>query len=303
MIAIEMYTNSPAEGHVPALDALTEPSGIIHQIPTEILSEIFLFTTVPSEGDSEDLDVDLMSNTPIISRKVKTSPFPLSQVCRRWRDIVIDTKAMWKSVAIVNPNEHQLYRLQLWMERVRDHPLEVAIFLQYNSYPGCYPSPRQWESIRVGLLPLWGNLRRWTTLYLDSDGYVPPIICEQMRALAKFESPTLKKAIISIDNSRREVEELWISLNNIKNLETLHFNSDHIYYASRRPNPGLRAFQFGPYYDDQRVVSVNSNPMVRIITPFSNIEELSIDTGEIERQENWQGDEDCHPIALQHLRS
>ncbi|KAF8875010.1 hypothetical protein CPB84DRAFT_1966848 [Gymnopilus junonius] len=284
----------------PSINDCSGSLGIIYRIPTEVLSTIFLFTTIPSSNDSDDLDIDLMSRTPVFSRKVKSTPFALSQVCRRWRDIVIDIKAMWRSIALLNPNEHQLYRLQLWMKRVRDHPLEVTIIFRYRRPP----EPYQWHLFQMALEPLWENLGKWSTFYFDSPGYVPLVIRRKLRLLAHIESPVLRKAVIHINGHSEEVEELWTNLNCVQSLETLYFHSDHIYRASRQVNPRIKSFQFGQYREiSRRMIFQESNPIVRILKPFPNVEELSIDTGLIRRSEDWEVEEGCPPVILQHLKS
>lgn len=268
-------------------------------MPTEVLSEIFLLTTIPAEADSETLDLDLMSVTPVFSLKVKTTPFALSQVCRRWRNIVNDTKAMWRSVTILNPNEQQLYRLRLWMDHVGNYPLEVAVFLNYGRI---FLTQNDEDMIQRVLELLGQHLSRWSTFEFRSPRFIPPTLCHQMKELNGVKSSILRKAIISYGLSSGTVEELWTSLHGIQSLETLHFNSDHVYRAARQSNPRLRVLRFTPYWDDERIVWARSNLFVEILSPFPNIEELCIDT-DMRSYRGWQDDESLPPVVLQRLKS
>ncbi|KAF8887854.1 hypothetical protein CPB84DRAFT_1749638 [Gymnopilus junonius] len=283
--------------HLPSMNGSLE---IIHQIPTEVLSMIFLFTTIPSDNASDDLDEVLMSATPVFSRKMKTSPFALSQVCRRWRDIVIDTKAMWRSVAVVNPNERHLYRLQLWMTRVRDHPLEVALFLDEDTVV----MPQSCRDMVDRVLQILGqNLHRWSTIEFQSLGYVPSRLCDQFKELSSIDSPILRKAIITFGLLLgTPVEELWGSFQHIQSLETLHYNGDYIYQAARLLNPRIRTFKFAPFSDKKWMVNLSSNRVVSILSPFPNVEELYIGTN-IVSYEGPQDDENFPPVVLPHLRA
>ncbi|KAJ7629756.1 hypothetical protein DFH06DRAFT_1480311 [Mycena polygramma] len=84
-------------------------------LPSEIVSEI-LVRVLPAYPNFPQLAGPL-------------SPTPLTQICRRWRDIAIGTPALWSAISSRHNNRdgRELRMFELWLQRSRHFPLSIAL--------------------------------------------------------------------------------------------------------------------------------------------------------------------------------
>ena len=101
-------------GSVVLADA-TQMKTFIHQVPTEVMTNIFIDASRNSSLTDED----------------GPAPLIISSVCRSWRDIALETPVLWSSIefhtgGLVWVHEHFLSTLKRYLKRSRQHPLFIA---------------------------------------------------------------------------------------------------------------------------------------------------------------------------------
>ncbi|KJA25209.1 hypothetical protein HYPSUDRAFT_38159 [Hypholoma sublateritium FD-334 SS-4] len=131
-----------------------EEKSLFARLPPELLREILIFAVYwPSYHPGAD------RKQPTI-RSDLGSPFPLSQVCRQWRDIIIHTSSLWTDIDIYLPTVNHFYRTELWLERaipknlnivVRHHPDSTLARLEVMErlFQILAKHRRRWRSINV----------------------------------------------------------------------------------------------------------------------------------------------------------
>ncbi|KAJ7262479.1 hypothetical protein C8J57DRAFT_1719386 [Mycena rebaudengoi] len=95
------------------------------------------------------------------------SPTILGQICRKWRDIALDSPRLWKSMqwqlGTTSTSNALLHLLQTWLGRSGDLPLSICLEYGSTEYPHAEPSllpdfvrailshSKRWEYIRLAL--------------------------------------------------------------------------------------------------------------------------------------------------------
>ncbi|KAK7023258.1 F-box domain-containing protein [Favolaschia claudopus] len=140
-------------------------------LPNEIVSEIFLHT-IP----------DYPNRPPTVGN---SSPFRLTHVCRKWREIAIATRRLWRAIELIEDDnvpvdEHGLLAA-VWLERSGSLPLSI-----HTGHAG------DWETSFSVLLP---HRARWeyVNLYLD----------DSCNSLNKLSFPLLRSLRLSTDGEDR----------------------------------------------------------------------------------------------------
>ncbi|KAG2070938.1 hypothetical protein BDR04DRAFT_1099171 [Suillus decipiens] len=95
----------------------TGSSSTILHLPTEILSEIFLYC-LPEEEH--------------LSPASRLAPILLTRVCRRWRQVALGFPRLWKSLLLKDDDDdddwdRQAFCYNYWLERSRGYPLSLRI--------------------------------------------------------------------------------------------------------------------------------------------------------------------------------
>ncbi|KAK1227160.1 hypothetical protein PQX77_009794 [Marasmius sp. AFHP31] len=125
----------------------------IHKMPPEIMTEIFKLCCSCSKLGFYNL-FDHTSLPP---------PMMLSSVCGRWRELVLDTPALWASLTAhnfyVNPDLTMYRAIEFFMERSKSAPLAIDSAIHDDDDDG----PNHGEDF---LEPLVQNSRRWVSLDL-----------------------------------------------------------------------------------------------------------------------------------------
>ncbi|KAJ7068677.1 hypothetical protein C8F01DRAFT_1364971 [Mycena amicta] len=105
-------------------------------LPTELSTEIFIRCLPPYEDD------DYVGNV----LDGKCAPLVLTWVCKRWRDIVLSTPALWRTFSIWHgydkPTSSEILEIsRLWLGRAGRRQLSLSITSAYSRYiPEGFPS-------------------------------------------------------------------------------------------------------------------------------------------------------------------
>ncbi|KAK7023246.1 hypothetical protein R3P38DRAFT_2958499 [Favolaschia claudopus] len=154
-------------------------------LPNEIVSEIFLHT-IP----------DYPNRPPIVGN---FSPFRLTHVCRKWREIAIATRRLWRAIKLINeddmPVDENGSLAAVWLDWSGFLPLSI-----HAGHAG------DWETSFSVLLP---HHARWeyVNLYLDGS-------CDNMNEVS---FPLLRSLRLSTDG-----EERFAPFINIREAPLLH---------------------------------------------------------------------------------
>ncbi|KAJ7078328.1 hypothetical protein B0H15DRAFT_1025924 [Mycena belliarum] len=136
-----------------------ESDSIIYPIlslPTEITIEVFLrcaaSNRLPSPSPSE-------------------APLLLAQICSRWRQLVLDTPVLWRSL-LFHGDSSSAELLELWLSRSGSMPLDYTLYCSEPSRAGALIEAsilhsHRWQNISLGL-PL--------TSYPALDGLPLPVL-------------------------------------------------------------------------------------------------------------------------------
>ncbi|KAL0572447.1 hypothetical protein V5O48_009516 [Marasmius crinis-equi] len=161
----------------------------VHRLPPEILAKIFCLTLdIPPSNDLEEFTrIQSYSSLDPLGPS-----WVLSQVCRPWRKLALDTPSLWSFVSFNFPNtkgqtlRSQIHRLQLQLQRSANQPLDIITrardsrpsCIERLLTPLCFHSP-SWRSVRIdlnddgffyGLPPITGRLQALQSLHLYLDG-------------------------------------------------------------------------------------------------------------------------------------
>ncbi|KAF7974511.1 hypothetical protein HWV62_12086 [Athelia sp. TMB] len=141
---------------VAKLTALCDPAaaskGLIsppRRLPAEILGEIFIHTLPPFPFEL------FPSQTPLV----------LELVCRRWKDVIRSTPALWSSIALrlhKRSGRRDLAVASTCLARSGRHPLSISLELEWQSlrYRG---SDRGYPALAL----IVAHCERWQTVYVE----------------------------------------------------------------------------------------------------------------------------------------
>ncbi|KAJ7623915.1 hypothetical protein DFH06DRAFT_758251 [Mycena polygramma] len=123
------------------LDSYTYP---VLSLPNELVSEIFVHT-LPPYPDFPDLIGPF-------------SPTPLSQICRRWREVALATPELWSALSSLDNNRHgqELRIFELWLERSRHCPLSINLWPDVGwasdeLVDAVIPHRARWQYLKIDL--------------------------------------------------------------------------------------------------------------------------------------------------------
>ncbi|KDR72332.1 hypothetical protein GALMADRAFT_270781 [Galerina marginata CBS 339.88] len=201
---------------------------LINRLFDELLREVFLWLTYPtaSGDDYQDRTRKFTQTTPVFSDSLRGTPFPLTQVCRRWRSVAADHRALWRSICIERPSRKHLHRVKLWMSYVRHYPLEVT-FVEYTDLP---------EEDQEAALELWNlvsqRFHRWLTLDVILGRRTTVLLAERLEKLKQFRAPVLENVSIRIlekvdqvqNRKEQVVDGIWTAVQTIPNIWALRWN-------------------------------------------------------------------------------
>ncbi|KAL4255350.1 hypothetical protein AB1N83_013335 [Pleurotus pulmonarius] len=125
---------------------------LIHQLPVEILCDIFTYSNLDSVADECGTKVTI------------------SHVCRRWRTIVLCMPLLWSTICVVNPTSTTPDRVATFFRRSASCLVDLTI------KEALRPSPAQWaivEDLWTVIQPFHWRLR---AIELDLNGHAETII-------------------------------------------------------------------------------------------------------------------------------
>ncbi|KAJ7861850.1 hypothetical protein B0H14DRAFT_2505878 [Mycena olivaceomarginata] len=96
-------------------------------LPPEITVNIFRLCLLAPIAAESDLD---FATPPRPSSR--EAPLLLAQICRRWRDICLDTPEMWTSINSSHNGSIEL--LELWLSRTRNRSLIISLLIMDNCH-------------------------------------------------------------------------------------------------------------------------------------------------------------------------
>ncbi|KAF8872330.1 hypothetical protein CPB85DRAFT_1350217 [Mucidula mucida] len=111
------------EDYISAHKATMSP---IRRLPTEVFTQIFQHSFT-STGDGYAFSLT----------SFHCSPWGISHVCRRWRDVIIECPALWSSFSICFPHDtrHASRLLPIALSRTRQIPLSFSVELHSSFNP------------------------------------------------------------------------------------------------------------------------------------------------------------------------
>ncbi|KAJ7482006.1 hypothetical protein FB451DRAFT_139952 [Mycena latifolia] len=109
-------------------------------LPPEIASLIFIHCIPPSEI--------LPHPSPI------EAPLLLTQICRQWRDIAVDTPELWQSIALVDTRSVEVFKT--WLSRSGNYPLNFSLncvdpIHAARLIDACLPHAGRWQDVELAL--------------------------------------------------------------------------------------------------------------------------------------------------------
>ncbi|KAF8955691.1 hypothetical protein BDZ97DRAFT_259569 [Flammula alnicola] len=197
----------------------------IDSLPVELLRDIFLRTLLSGPEANDDT-----SKTPVMSLRNKTTPFLLSQVNRHWRTVVHDTSILWQSIALVHPNKNHIPRTSLWMEHLRNRPLDVLILQSDN------PTEEEHEATAELLELLSSRIQNWYNIEFHFRGKIPEKLADHLRHLQRHRRPILRDANMSFKSLLDDrdanlswefysIYTVWQSLQSIPTIRKIHWKA------------------------------------------------------------------------------
>ena len=144
----------------------------VHNIPTEVLQEIFLFAISDRIREPSRRAPILYSCYPTYTSS--TSPYSISHVCKRWRDISINFPDLWTYLSIQNPKSLNLVCfIKEWINRSSrssELPLHLALreFTAESSAGRALSRPYR-EVTKAVLSVFLESLHRCKTFVLDIE--------------------------------------------------------------------------------------------------------------------------------------
>ncbi|KAK7024933.1 F-box domain-containing protein [Favolaschia claudopus] len=179
----------------------------LRHLPTEILSLIFTFAVLPQEPIRNYMGFPLMD--------MKTGPWPLSAVCRRWRSITLSSPRLWAFLQLdfidELPDAPSMSRVVPMVEahiaRSQNTPLSFTFSTFYDM------SLSQTEEEVIELLAEHSDV--WEVAVL----YGPPILYERLRSFyPTFDNlRTLDVAIIG-DDEESVIEDVFADCLDLQDL-------------------------------------------------------------------------------------
>ncbi|KAJ7623944.1 hypothetical protein DFH06DRAFT_1481783 [Mycena polygramma] len=111
-------------------------------LPSEITSEIFVYI-LPPYPDFTDL-------------VGPSSPTPLTHICRRWREIALDTPQLWRAISSSDSCDakREPHIFELWLKRSRHCPLSIKLgtnkdWASNELVDAVIPHRARWQYLKV----------------------------------------------------------------------------------------------------------------------------------------------------------
>lgn len=193
----------------------------IEDLPDELVREIMLVMMEPPTK-SQEPEGFLHLNSPIFSTSFPVTPFPLTQVCRRWRRIACSTRSLWRSIAITYPGQRHIHRVKMWLSYGDGHRLDIALRQSDDLHEEERRATVEILGLLVQRVHKWANVE----FHFTQDD-LPALVVNHMHRIRTSKPSMLQKMTIShmfqVLELRERVVDMWGSLQDIpvKHLEWL----------------------------------------------------------------------------------
>nr|GAT50125.1 fatty acid hydroxylase [Mycena chlorophos] len=169
----DWHARKPAAVPMSHMPIVLRSRNLLDRLPNELLTAIFLFAI---DHDHDD--------------PLTTTPTTLSHVCRRWRQIALDSGSLWTSLVFTYPTSpSQMSRILTYLSRSKNYPLDILLDVRDEGWDlelaedlelelteeehGFQP-----EDMEMALRLLSGDgngkmQRRWRTVELWADTWAP----------------------------------------------------------------------------------------------------------------------------------
>ncbi|KAG1819179.1 uncharacterized protein BJ212DRAFT_76071 [Suillus subaureus] len=238
---------------------LDNPEPHVHQLPVELLQQIFLL--VVSDSDLSDWPSIFKMINACTSRIFCSPPIFLTRVCHLWRVVAHSTTELWSCIQVTLPGEAKRSKpfppclLQCWLARSVSQPLTIRINrirLPYRLYKYakrkvirgyCPLSQADFRLLEI----LQSESRRWETVVGASCGGEWPrskLDTPQLKTLecswsvlGKFNAPNLRQlrisegmagVLIPIYKNLRHLHLQWASPSTIRSVSVTSPNLETI---------------------------------------------------------------------------
>ncbi|KAG1874396.1 hypothetical protein F4604DRAFT_742290 [Suillus subluteus] len=110
---------------IPSVNLHEELGPAVSRLPAELLYEIFMHT-LPSFDE-------------LLPPSKLRSPMLLTRICRRWREVAVDTPSLWCRLLVGfmshhrKPRRREAFCYNTWLKRSRGLPLSLALTCRPNS--------------------------------------------------------------------------------------------------------------------------------------------------------------------------
>lgn len=91
----------------------------VHNLPAEILSDIFLHVC--------EFPLDAAPDQYPLAAHRYISPIDLSHVCQYWRNVALSRRHLWTFIFVSVAHEHHIDRIDAFLERSKECPLDISI--------------------------------------------------------------------------------------------------------------------------------------------------------------------------------
>ncbi|KAF7320519.1 Fatty acid hydroxylase [Mycena chlorophos] len=107
----DWHARKPAAVSMSHMPIVLRSRNLLDRLPNELFTAIFLFAI---DHDHDD--------------PLTTTPTTLSHVCRRWRQIALDSGSLWTSLVFTYPTSpSQISRILTYLSRSKNYPLDILL--------------------------------------------------------------------------------------------------------------------------------------------------------------------------------
>ncbi|KAK7014400.1 F-box domain-containing protein [Favolaschia claudopus] len=235
------------------LDAYKYP---VLTLPNEIISEIFLHFLPPYPDPP-----------PLVGR---LSPFLLTCICDRWREIAIATPTLWRAIDLIpwRPRLELAALTELYLKRARGCPLAIHSTESHGSPSPLLSYRSSWEHVKLYHASNWylmfagptPRLRSLHILQLPSalDSFLVSFTLEHAPLLRIVDMPI-------IPHATRLPKLPWRQLTSLT-LQTVRL---HQLVSILKQSPDLIALRCYIHFQGGFVQSLNDIPCLRRLTSLS----------------------------------
>ncbi|KAF4612185.1 hypothetical protein D9613_004560 [Agrocybe pediades] len=145
-------------------------SSILKKFPTEILSSIF------------ESSMTISDQAPRSNYGVRKTPLVLSQVCRNWRQVALETPLLWTRLAVIwdGRTEGQLDRVHEWIARTRGFPLDIFLGTSLKASITAEDWPQIFDSLSPSHVPFLQAIASTSAQWRVFSASVPYCVLEYL---------------------------------------------------------------------------------------------------------------------------